>query len=300
MPVTSASTKSAFLCLRSRSRSGTAIFPSDRIPVEHWYSRGWNRWCGRLSMRVTRTGARRSILAANSPANPPPMITTRRWLPCSFMARSDHVVLDGWIRSAGRIVPAVPAGQQPAGFGRAPAAPGVGVYGRDVAEHRVDDPPGGLDGVLTGKQPAVPVQGRADEPVVRAHVRAGLPGERQILQQRLHSGAWLLTRQGEADRRLRPDPEAQRVTHGERIDAEHVMRRPLEADADLGGGDRHALAGPDQDRHALPAPGVGGEPDRDEGLRGRFRVDPLDLVVALVLAAYRIFGGQRPQRGHHP
>ena len=68
------------LLLTSRSRSGTAIFPSDKIPVEHWYSRGWNRWCGRLSMRVTRTGARRSTLAANSPANPPPMITTRRWL----------------------------------------------------------------------------------------------------------------------------------------------------------------------------------------------------------------------------
>ena len=93
MPVTSASTKSAFFCLRSRSRSGTAIFPSDKIPVEHWYSRGWNRWCGRLSMRVTRTGARRSTLAANSPANPPPMITTRRWLSWSFMARPDPVCL---------------------------------------------------------------------------------------------------------------------------------------------------------------------------------------------------------------
>ena len=33
---TSASTQLMFLCLLSTSRSGAAIFPSDRIPVAHW------------------------------------------------------------------------------------------------------------------------------------------------------------------------------------------------------------------------------------------------------------------------
>ncbi len=51
---------------------------------------------------------------------------------------------------------------------------------------------------------------------------------------------------------------------------------------------------------SCPAPGVGGEPDRDIGLRRRLRVHALDLEIALVLAAHRVLGGQRPQRGNHP
>jgi hypothetical protein len=103
-----------------------------------------------------------------------------------------------------------------------------------------------------------------------------------------------------ADHRPLDHRKSQRVADDERADAEHVVRRSLEADFHLGGGDRHALAGPDEDRHALPAPVVGGGADRDEGLRGRFRVDPLDLVIALVLTAHRVLGDQRPQRGYHP
>src|ERR1700733_14581427 len=48
------------------------------MPVAHWYSSGWNKWCWARSTRVTATGARRSARAANSPAKPPPTITTRR------------------------------------------------------------------------------------------------------------------------------------------------------------------------------------------------------------------------------
>ena len=212
MPVTSASTKSAFFCLRSRSRSGTAILPSDKIPVEHWYSRGWNRWCGRLSMRVTRTGARRSIRAANSPANPPPMITTRRWLSWSFMARprSGRLLFLRAAQPAGSYQ-RFPAGQQPLRL-LGPQLPlGVGVHGDDIAEHRVDDLPGGFDGVLPGEQPAVPVQRRADEPVIGADVRPGLLRERELFSLRFPAGPGLLPVQGEADRRLRPDPEPQHV-----------------------------------------------------------------------------------------
>src|SRR5215469_150385 len=86
MPVTSASTHSTFRCLRISSRSGEVIFPSDKIPVAHWNSSGWNRWCAARSISVTLTGARRNCLAANSPAKPPPMITTRRGLAWSSIA----------------------------------------------------------------------------------------------------------------------------------------------------------------------------------------------------------------------
>ena len=97
---------------RMLRRAPVRVTLIDRIPVEHWYSSGWNRWCGRLSMRVTWTGARRSTRAANSPAKPPPMITTRRWLSWSFMARPrsrlSFIAARG---SACRVVPRFPADQ---------------------------------------------------------------------------------------------------------------------------------------------------------------------------------------------
>jgi hypothetical protein len=71
------------------------------------------------------------------------------------------------------------------------------------------------------------------------------------------------------------------------------MWRSLEPDIDLGGGDRQALTGPDQDRHVGPAPDVGGEPDRDVTLRCRFRVDAGHLVIAVVLATHRVLECQR-------
>src|SRR5262249_62032203 len=76
----------------------------------------------------------------------------------------------GW--SARRVVPGVPVGQQPVRFLGAPAALGVGVDRHGVAEYRVHDPPGGLDGVLPGELPALPLQPRAVQPVVRALLAA--------------------------------------------------------------------------------------------------------------------------------
>ena len=130
-----------------------------------------------------------------------------------------HGTVEG---SACRVVPGVPAGQQPVGFLGAPAAPGVRVDRDGVAEHRVDDLPGGLDGVLPGEQPPVPVQRRADQPVVRADVGPGLLREREVLGLRLPPGAGLLAVQGQADRRLRPDPEPQLVLGQDGLDPEHV------------------------------------------------------------------------------
>ena len=42
------------------------------------------------------------------------------------------------------------------------------------------------------------------------------------------------------------------------------------------------------------------EPDRDVSLHRRARVDSVDLVVALVLAADRVLGRQRAQRAYQP
>ncbi len=61
-----------------------------------------------------------------------------------------------------------------------------------IAEHRVDDLPGRLDGVLPGEQPAVPVQCRADEPVVGADVGPGLLREPELLGLRFPPGPGFL------------------------------------------------------------------------------------------------------------
>src|SRR5262249_30143565 len=190
MPVASAITNLTFRCRFSRSRNGVAIFPSDRIPVEHWYSKGWNRWCSARSSSVTSSGARRSARAANRPAKPPPMITTRRRLSWSFMARP--ALLLGpylrWVSPAGSargVVPLVSFGEQSVGLLGPPGALGVGVHRHHVTEHRVDDLPGVLDGVLAGEQPALVVECGADQPVIRALVGPGLLRERQILGLRL-------------------------------------------------------------------------------------------------------------------
>src|SRR5262249_27698797 len=121
------------------------------------------------------------------------MITTRRRLSWSFMAPPACLSCPAFPGGAARpVVPGVPAGQQPVGFLGAPAALGVGVDGGDVAEDRVDDRPGGLDGVLPGEQPPLTVQRGADQPVIGPLVAAGLLRERQFLGLRLPPGPRLL------------------------------------------------------------------------------------------------------------
>src|ERR1700728_145894 len=83
--------------------------------------------------------------------------------------------------SVGWVVPGLTVRQQAGGLIGTPAAPGIGVHGTHVAEHRVDDPPGRFDRGLRGEQPALPVEGGADEPVVGAQVVAGVLGELKIL-----------------------------------------------------------------------------------------------------------------------
>src|SRR5215469_17685425 len=102
-------------------------------------------------------------------ARPSPMLTT-------------HLPRAG---SGRRVVPGVAVGQEPVGFLGAPGAPGVRVDRHYVAQHRVHDPPGGLDGVLAGEQLPLAVESGADQPVVGAHVAAGPLGEGQVVHLRL-------------------------------------------------------------------------------------------------------------------
>jgi hypothetical protein len=199
------------------------------------------------------------------------------------------------------VEPVLAGGEEGGGLVRAPAAPWVGVDRDHVAEHRVDDPPGRFDRGLRGEQPALAVQRGADEPVVGAQVGAGLFGEPEVLDGWLPADAGFLAHQGQADAVARVDPEAQDVRGrltllARRGEPEGVIRRALEGDRDLGRGQWQALAGPDQDRHVGPAPGVDGEPDGRVGLGLRARGHPFDVEVTLVLALDGEFRGQRAQR----
>src|SRR5215472_8023952 len=146
----------------------------------------------------------------------------RPWLAPIFRS----VWSSGW--SALGVVPGVPVGQQPVGLLRAPGPAGIRVDGRDVADDRVDDPPGGLDGVLPGEKHTLPVQRSADQPVVRALVAAGPLGERQVFGLRLPARTGLFAREPEGDRGLGPDPEPQLVAVRQRGETEDVAGRVLE------------------------------------------------------------------------
>ena len=63
------------------------------------------------------------------------------------------------------------------------------------------------------------------------------------------------------------------------------LRRLAEDDPDLGLGKRHQLPGPDEERHAGPAPVLDVQPQRGERLGGRVGRDPGNRGIALVLAA---------------
>src|SRR3954465_4375523 len=66
----------AFFCLRRMIRVGGAISPDEMMPVATWYSSGWNRWWVVLAIILMSTSAPLRALAAFSPPNPDPMMTT--------------------------------------------------------------------------------------------------------------------------------------------------------------------------------------------------------------------------------
>ena len=77
-------------------------------------------------------------------------------------------------------------------------------------------------------------------------------------------------------------------------------RRAVEHQPDLGLGGRQTLAGADEPRHPGPAPVVDLEPQRRVGLGRRVGRDPVDVQVAVVLAAdivLRVGVGHRAEHG---
>ena len=64
----------------------------------------------------------------------------------------------------------------------------------------------------------------------------------------------------------------------------------LEDQPKLGLGGLEALPGPDEERHAGPAPVLDLQPERGVGLGGRFGIDAVDVEVAVVLTANVVRG----------
>ena len=113
---------------------------------------------------------------------------TRHWSSGVLRCRGDAV--PECLRQAGAAgatgLPLSPPGRArvlgPAAVGpppSGPGAPGVRVHGDRVTENGVHDRPRCFYGGLAGEQPAVAVEGGADEPVVGTDIRSGLLRERE-------------------------------------------------------------------------------------------------------------------------
>src|ERR1022692_1495114 len=232
------------------------------MPVAHWYSSGWKRWCSLWSISVIANGPRRSARIAYRPAKPPPTITTRsRALPSipenPLTDRTDRPRYPAGPGLGQRVVPGIAPVQQHVGFLRAPAVLGVRANRSGVAEYRVDHAPRGLHGVLPGEESPVPGERRPDQAVVRTHVRGRLLSEGERLELRPPASALLLPGQGHTHPGRWVDPENQCVEGlGSWLEAEHIAGGMVELDGDLGCRDGQALARSDHDRHACPAPRV--------------------------------------------
>src|SRR3954451_18385033 len=172
--------------------------------------RTWGPMTTPPMIRTTTWGTRsRASRPTTRGASAETSATTKRLL--SALVRSSA---DTGVSSTGGLVPHVALGQKPVAVLRAPAAPRVRLHRDHVAEHRIDDPPGGLDRLLLGEQPALPGQRGADQPVVGAHAGSRLLGERQVFGLGDPGHTRLLAVEGEADLGLRPDSEAQHVGLG--------------------------------------------------------------------------------------
>src|SRR5260370_14197631 len=104
-------------------------------------------------------------------------------------------------------------------------------------------------------------------------------GEGQRLRLRPPGWSGLLAGQGDGDPGIRIDAEVQRVDDAFAcFEDEHIAHGRPEPDVDLSRLDWQALAGPDEDRNACPAPGIQAEPYGHERLDSRLRVDPCHVA----------------------
>ena len=185
------------------------------------------------------------------------------------------------------------------GVGRPPGALGVGVHGRRVVEDRVDDPPQRGDVDLGREQQLVAVHGVGEQALVGRQRRLGA-----ALGHQRHVLTLAVVRVED----LGADRDAHLVADGERDGVglpaedlgEDILRRWLQVDRHLRRLHGQALAGPDEDRHAGPAPGVQAQADRHVGLRRRTPLHALHPLVPAVLAPHDVVGGQGPDRLEHP
>src|SRR5450631_1169832 len=194
--------------------------------------------------------------------------------------------------SGQRSMPAADVGGEARGVGRSPGAGLVLVNGGGAGQDGVDDRPGRLDAVLAREQRRVPRHRIAQEALVGVHlVGVGLVHHLQLGRLRHHLLARLLDPRAERDDHLGAQAETEVVGL---LGTEPPERRTLERDHDLRRRDRHALAGADEERDTVPAPGVDVQADGREGLHCRVGCDAVLVEIADELPAHEIPRVERP------
>ena len=96
-----------------------AIWPSERMPVATWYSRGWKRWWLVRSMSVIRTGARLRDAGGEEPAEAAADDDHMVQAVVGLGARSQQPVHDDLDVVGQRHVPHLLGGEPAHGVGRA-------------------------------------------------------------------------------------------------------------------------------------------------------------------------------------
>src|SRR5439155_26611262 len=149
-------------------------------------------------------------------------------------------------------VPPADVGGQRLGVARSPRAAIVLGERRGLTQDRLDDRPRRLAAVLAREEQAVTLHRVAEETLVGVHLVAlGLVDDFQLgrvggdlLAGPLDAGA-----DADHDLRAQAEPEVVRIAGGDMAE-----RRALQRHRYLRGRHRQALAGADDERHALPAP----------------------------------------------
>ncbi len=163
-------------------------------------------------------------------------------------------------------MPAALPVNDPEGFGGTPRTWFVLIYRRHFVENRIDGGPGRFDFILAGKHRGIAIERIPDQAFVGFHLIGTLLIHEQLHFPSRHTLAGLLDMRTPRDRHIGSDtkPQVVRLTRF-RLAEDSRRRRPQLHDY-FGGRDRQALAGPQVERHATPAPRIDGQPQRREGL----------------------------------
>ena len=192
-----------------------------------------------------------------------------------------------------------PAREDPGRRVRAPRSGLVLVQRGPVVEDPVDHAPRGLHGVLAREERLVALRGVADEALVRRALGPALVARVELHALADHRLPGLLGAAAERDGHVGREAEPEVVRVGWLGLAEDRLGRALHLDEDLGRGHRQALAGPQVERHAAPAPGVDAQAQRRERLHRGRGSDTLHRPVAAVLAAHDVARRDRADGVEH-